>query len=544
MKIRNSMYWIVLLLIVIPLLLFTVIISNVYSDELEDVVTDSLQVVANAQMEEMRGFCEQQRSFLQMLGSMEMAREALKGELDDSALGYFNEVLLAQVMTTSYFKSICLVDENLRVAACSENHDFYAEDGIDILIGSRNGRDFYISNIVEDTSGERSLVAIYFIEESNEVIGYALMEIRLDFYEKMRKNSELWNEATFYLLDGEQQIISAGTSDEDRNAFISNDKDREDYKKKYNQIDFEKNPQGSFRYDYNGEKYITYYSNVEFTDWRIMLSVNTEHYRPGRTIYTAFIFFLVIFCIVLSVCISRFVSTRIVKPIRRISDTLEKIREENDYTLRVNVKNNDELAILADGVNRLIDFVETENLYKQQQQRILEERADLDALTKVMNKERISAYLEEAIERCKVAGTSLAVIFVDIDDFKAFNTNYGHAVGDQVLLFLTSMLAKGIDGTVGRVGGDEFLVVVENKESVQTLEACLNDVTERLESYFVVRGTGTRIAVSCCMGAVWVDFSEEKNQTLTAEKLIELSDSAMYDVKNNGKRGYTIIYNN
>lgn len=95
---------------------------------------------------------------------------------------------------------------------------------------------------------------------------YALSEINLDFYDNIRKRAKLWNESTFYLLDGGQSIISAGTQEHKRESFVTIYAERKDYQEKYNTIDFAAHPQGSFIYRVDGNSYITYYSNVEYTD--------------------------------------------------------------------------------------------------------------------------------------------------------------------------------------------------------------------------------------------------------------------------------------
>ena len=138
-------------------------------------------------------------------------------------------------------------------------------------------------------------------------------------------------------------------------------------------------------------------------------------------------------------------------------------------------------------------------------------------------------------------GARIAVLFVDIDDFKAFNTHYGHNVGDQVLLFIAALLARETGGTVGRVGGDEFLVVVENEAVLHELEPYLDRIQKQAESQFVVRGSGANLSVTCCIGAVRIDLKTESSRSLTPEKLIGMADEAMYQVKNSGKRGYVVL---
>lgn len=542
MKIRTSLYRTVFSLIVFPFFLFTLLITNIYSGRLEKVITESLYVVANAQVSEMTTFCEQQRKYLSLLGGMDVSRAVLRGSTNESAAQYLDDILYSYTRMVSYMNTITVLDKEHRVVSCSErDHLLYAADGIDALIESMGSQSFYISDVLVDKDGNKTLVAISTIEDAGGLMGYALAEIDLDFYKNIRKKAELWNDATFYLLDGKQQIISAGTQDEDREDFVTTTEDRRDYIEKYTSIDFAENPQGSFQYKVAGKEYITYYSDVEYTNWRVLLTTGLDSYKAEQTVYCILASVLLLLCIVLAVWSGRFAARRIVRPIQKISDTLRGIQVNQDYSLRVPVERMDELGSLGTEINGLIDFIETENLYKAKQQRLLREKAEQDALTKVLNKERISQYLMEAMDCRRRDGERIAVLFVDIDDFKAFNTHYGHNVGDQVLLFIAALLARETGGTVGRVGGDEFLVVVENEAVLQELELHLDKLQKQAESQFVVRGSGACLSVSCCIGAVRIDLKAEASRGLTPEKLIGMADEAMYQVKNSGKRGYVVL---
>lgn len=532
----------VFVLIVLPYMAFSILIVNIYSDRLEQLVLDSLRIVSDAQIAEMTNFCEQQNEYLKMLGNMDISRRAIRGEISASGERYLNDMLFSYVDTNSYMYSLAILDKNLRVVGCSfPEHKEFAEAGMDKIIKFMGTRSFYISDVVKNKEGKKILVMIAKLEEEGELSGYAIGEINLDFYAKIRERTELWNESTFYLLDGRDNIISAGTSAEDRDAFITAPEERKNFSEKYSAINIEENPSGNFRYCIAGKDYITYYSAIDFTDWRILLSVSMDDYSTERKVYITLAVFLTGLCIILAIWIGWFASRRIVRPIKRISATLKAIQEKQDYSLRVEVERKDELGKLAGEINELIFYIETEDLYKMQQQRLLQEKAGRDALTKVLNKEMINEYAGEAIERHKSDGTAMAVLFVDIDDFKEFNTNFGHSIGDQVLLFVVSILKKETKGTVGRVGGDEFLVIVELPESVHNLENCLENINLLTKSRFILHESNIQQPVSCCIGAARVNFPVSTASDITTEYIVNIADAAMYQAKENGKCGYVII---
>lgn len=544
MSIRSGMYRMVAILIILPFLLFSLIIVYIYSDEMENVITESLSAVSNAQVEEMTDFCLSQKNYFEMIGSTDVSMAAMDGKLNADMLSYLENILYAHVQAVNYLKSIAIIDSDYRVVASTEAHDIYAGEKLISLVENMGENAFFISNVLTDTDSpkqDKTLAAILRVENGSNTVGYVLANLSCDFYQDIRKRARLWNESTFYLLDGNNQIISAGTPLEERTSFITSPEEREDYQANYDAIDFDANPKGSFSYKLGNKDYITYYSNIEYTDWRIMLTVNMSNYRADQTVYRTLIYFLIVLCAILAVWIGAFTSRRIMKPVGLISGTLDEIKQKQDYSLRIDIERMDEVGILATEINELLDFIETENLYEANQRRLLQQKADQDALTKVLNRERIMQHLNEAVERCKAGSKSIAVLFVDIDDFKSFNTNYGHSVGDQVLLFFASLLARETNGAIGRLGGDEFLVVMEEAESVSSLSGCLDSVRKASNSQFVMRGNSVILPVTCCIGAVRVDYSRQFSEEPAAERIVDMADDAMYRAKNDGKHRYIIL---
>lgn len=543
MKIRSAIYWTVIALTAVPFLVFSILIIQLFSAFLDTALRDSLYVVANAQISEMQEFCDNQRQIMSVIGNMDTTRSALKDHSNVRLSQYLDDMLFMHTKMTDYLRSVAILDDSFRVIACSDDHTVFADAKVGQLL-NMSGDEFFISNIVSASDGKskyKTLVSVLRLKDEDGLIGYVLAEINLDFYKRLREQAMLWTGSTFYLLDGNGKIISAGTSDEERSDFVTTEDERKDYRNKFNAIDLTKNPRGDFKYTVKGKNYITYYSPVEHTQWEVMLTVDSSRYEANGTAYMIMAGTIIALCGGLLIGIGKFSFKRIISPIKRISETLSVICNKQDYSLRVDVKNSDELGVLAGEINGLLSFIETENLYKIKQQRLLQQMAERDALTKALNKERITQYLHQAIERHQADGTMMAVLFVDIDDFKAFNTNYGHSVGDQVLLFVTAIISNEVGGTVGRFGGDEFLGIVEDAAAVMELDLRLGNLAEAAGSRFVMRGTRCHLEISCCVGGVRVDFSRCKDKTVTADELIGLADSAMYSAKNSGKKGYVIV---
>ena len=194
MKIRTSLYRTVFSLIVFPFFLFTLLITNIYSGRLEKVITESLYVVANTQVSEMTN-CEQQRKYLSLLGGMDVSRSVLRGNTKGGAVQYLDDILSSYTTMVSYMKTLTVLDKEHRVVSSSaRDHLPYAADGIGDLVESMGSQSFYISDVLVDADGNKTLVAISAIEDAGGLMGYALAEIDLDFYKNIRKKTELWND--------------------------------------------------------------------------------------------------------------------------------------------------------------------------------------------------------------------------------------------------------------------------------------------------------------------------------------------------------------
>jgi len=92
----------------------------------------------------------------------------------------------------------------------------------------------------------------------------------------------------------------------------------------------------------------------------------------------------------------------------------------------------------------------------------LEHRANHDSLTGLVNRHRLRAELQAAIDRAADEGGGLALLYIDLDDFKHVNDRGGHAVGDRLLRELAARMQRGVrqNDLVARVGGDEFVVLL------------------------------------------------------------------------------------
>lgn len=161
--------------------------------------------------------------------------------------------------------------------------------------------------------------------------------------------------------------------------------------------------------------------------------------------------------------------------------------------------------------------------------------ANLDSLTRLFSKKTITNYAKSHILSGEVKSVTVAII--DIDDFKYINDTYGHLFGDDIICTAASVIKKetGSKGAAGRIGGDEFMIVLDDIEGEIELRSILRAVRSNIEMKCAEKAEGLKI--TCSMGtACYPDDASSYQQ------LFRTADKALYIAKEKGKDRY-VIYN-
>ena len=151
-----------------------------------------------------------------------------------------------------------------------------------------------------------------------------------------------------------------------------------------------------------------------------------------------------------------------------------------------------------------------------------------DVLTSLPNRYLLFDRIDQAINRAHRHGNILALLFIDIDDFKMINDTYGHAAGDLILVQIADQLKKNVRDvdTVARIGGDEFIVLMEStqneEEAIHVAERVVHDVRE-----------GINIFPICPDVTVSVGISLYPKHGTSSNQLMARADDAMYRAKIN-----------
>lgn len=157
--------------------------------------------------------------------------------------------------------------------------------------------------------------------------------------------------------------------------------------------------------------------------------------------------------------------------------------------------------------------------------------AEKDPLTQLYNKMTTRSLIEETLE--KNASASHALLIIDIDNFKTINDTRGHTVGDQILLAFANELNRNFreSDILGRAGGDEFIVLIKNVQSVAMICDKLQQLTSSFKKYGIDHGFPGRLSTS-------IGVAMFNKDGVTYEELFKKADAALYEAKRNGKDQY------
>lgn len=169
------------------------------------------------------------------------------------------------------------------------------------------------------------------------------------------------------------------------------------------------------------------------------------------------------------------------------------------------------------------------NLLKESQE--FKQSSLTDALTGIMNRRAILDELSKRMNKHIYNFEHLSIIMIDIDDFKLINDKHGHLKGDRILIKIAQKISEAIRGldTVGRYGGEEFLVILPNTDLDNAQKA-----SERIR--YSIENTVFEDAGKVTISGGYVEYNNE-----SIEELIDLADQNLYKAKSTGKNN---VYGN
>jgi diguanylate cyclase (GGDEF)-like protein len=230
--------------------------------------------------------------------------------------------------------------------------------------------------------------------------------------------------------------------------------------------------------------------------------------------------------------LATFLARAVTRPINSMSQAVQSFA--NDQQVQpLPVERKDEIGALAQNVQKMQGQIKRQLTELQTSQAQLEHLASHDVLTGLPNRRLFQDRLEHALARAQRSGESFALLFIDLDKFKGINDRWGHEAGDAVLKFtalrLATMTRKA--DTVARMGGDEFVILLNNPASRGQIVTIAEKLLDSLRSPMQVHGQEIQVGFS-------VGISQYPEDGTSAMTLMARADQAMYEMKAAGRNGF------
>lgn len=161
------------------------------------------------------------------------------------------------------------------------------------------------------------------------------------------------------------------------------------------------------------------------------------------------------------------------------------------------------------------------------------QQSNYDFLTKLPNRQKLTRALADVLAQSREYAKQFAVIFLDLDHFKEINDQFGHAMGDCLLQQVATRLQKNVRAgeMVGRMGGDEFMVIMPNINSRDNVERLCQRFIASFEEPFIL--DGEHVYISASLGLTLFP-----NDALDVTDILKRADIAMYTAKSKGRNQF------
>ena len=247
--------------------------------------------------------------------------------------------------------------------------------------------------------------------------------------------------------------------------------------------------------------------------------------------------------LLLGVLGSMWLHSHLLNPLSKLSELARKIKQTGDYSLRLDVSGKAEVAELSRDINGMMETIQEQSLqnshYNKQlleQQNDLEKLANYDALTGLPNRQFFIEMLRHALATASREGKNLVLMYFDLDRFKDINDAYGHDTGDKVLVEVSHRLRNFFreGDVVSRLGGDEFLILLQNQPNVHLLSELGDRLIQHLSKPYQVDGWELHLGAS-------VGIAQAQDSNFDINEFISHADMAMYRSKALGRGTKTLF---
>lgn len=528
MKLQTKVLAIIIPVMALFMTLSGIFIFNYISKDIQNNIDNVNKNDIREYITNINSYKEQRIKDLEFLSSIDKVDKFIKGS------GYSNYAQ-NQIDLISLFKSIYIKDRNVK--------EYILLDSKGDIIFDYSENIFY--NSLEDINIFKKMLKSYLLKQNDNAVfntelstgnrtvyinkiennGFLIMTENFSFFNLLNKNKKKSNYSMYILNNG---ILL----DSYNNSFINEDFNFNSLfnKKNYNK-DFLKK-----EVTIDNKKYISYLVNTEYNINLLLLFPKSIIIDKQKFLLLSISVLCLLFTILISLLIFYSINKKIIKPINTIKKVSAAVKDGN-YKNTDPYDSEDEIGELS---KTICDM--TENLINEREK--VYQIAYFDHLTGLPNKKYFQITLSESFEDARFTQKEIAIMFIDLDDFKEINDSYGHSVGDEFLKKISDKIKYIVDSSlssyndidieISRFGGDDFVILLKG-ENLMTLtkivaEEIINNISDKLfiEEKFIYPSAS-------------IGISHYPNHAKNDIQLFQFADMAMYDAKNKGKNQYSYI---
>ncbi len=384
LKLKQSIYLMITLCSFIPVVIWMVF--SVYDSQkrIEAVIKNNIEAIGGSQAMSIENFCEGRKESMETISRMGLVRNAVLNYETEGHSEELDVFLKNNEEQKTYIGSISVVDVEFHVVGSSQNYEMSGMSDFQYSDAKYKTGSFIMGNVHEretDSGRKRMIPAYLGIFYENELIGYLIEEIDCEYFDRLRLQTDFLEDGTLYLLDGEKTPITAGTADasDSRDKLVSTEEQRTGYIEAWNAFDHDRYSEGIIYYEYGTEEYMTYFRDIQYTDWSIRITENLNaQWKSNQNVYGIILLEGIVIAIMLIV-IQLVLTRKLAAPFDKIVQTMKDIQGKQDHSIRIQIEGNDEVAIVAQGIDELLDYIEQEELEEKRKHREFEERANAEA---------------------------------------------------------------------------------------------------------------------------------------------------------------------
>lgn len=218
-----------------------------------------------------------------------------------------------------------------------------------------------------------------------------------------------------------------------------------------------------------------------------------------------------------------------VQALRSLSTSVRRLTREGTFDSEVPVHGDADVAPLATGINAMLAELSHRDRARREAESRLEHWALIDDLTGLPNRRLLSDRLSQSLTKAERDKSSVALLCLNLDDFRLVNDSLGHAAGDMLLGQVAQRLKERfrLSDTLARTGGDEFAVILDKIQNRDDAQRAAESLQELLKAPFNIHGHALNVSAS-----IGISLFPDRNER---GQLMQQADCAMYAAKRNGK---------